>query len=72
MRINKYLALKKISTRRGADELIKEKKVFVNGKLAELGTQIDENNDKVEIRDAKPKQYKYFAYNKPVDRKSVV
>jgi ribosomal 50S subunit-recycling heat shock protein len=34
MRINKYLALKKISTRRGADELIENKKVFINGKLA--------------------------------------
>ena len=26
VRINKYLALKKISTRRGADELVKNKK----------------------------------------------
>jgi 16S rRNA U516 pseudouridylate synthase RsuA-like enzyme len=38
VRINKYLALKKISTRRGADELIKLKKVFINGKLAVLGS----------------------------------
>ena len=30
IRINKYIALKKISTRRGADILIKEKKVFIN------------------------------------------
>ncbi|MDR3519742.1 MAG: pseudouridine synthase [Candidatus Pacebacteria bacterium] len=66
MRINKYLADQKISTRRGADELIKEKKVFINGKLAELGSQVSEG-DKVEVRDAKPKEYKYFAYNKPVD-----
>ena len=65
MRINKYLADKKISTRRGADELIKEKKVFINGKLAELGSQVNEK-DKVEIRGAKPKEYKYFAYNKPI------
>jgi 23S rRNA pseudouridine2604 synthase len=65
MRINKYLADKKISTRRGADELIKEKKVFINGKLAELGSQVNEN-DKIEVRDAKIKKYKYFAYNKPI------
>jgi len=65
MRINKYLADKKISTRRGADELIKEKKVFVNGKVAELGAQVNET-DKVEIKGAKPKEYKYFAYNKPI------
>jgi 23S rRNA pseudouridine2604 synthase len=66
MRINKYLALKKIATRRGADELIKEKKVFINGKLAELGSQVTET-DKVEIKGAKPQAYKYFAYNKPID-----
>ena len=65
MRINKYLALKKISTRRGADELIKEKKVFINGKLAELGSKVLEK-DNVEIKGAKPIEYKYFAYNKPI------
>ena len=59
MRINKYLADKKISTRRGADELIKEKKVFINGKLAELGSQVNEK-DKVEIKGAPIKKYKYF------------
>lgn len=66
MRINKYLADKKISTRRGADELIKEKKVFINGKLAVLGDQVNET-DKVEVKGAKTAEYKYFAYNKPVD-----
>jgi 23S rRNA pseudouridine2604 synthase len=65
MRINKYLAEKKLSTRRGADELIENKKVFVNGKLAVLGMDVDEN-DKVEIRGAEKKDYKYFAYNKPI------
>ena len=66
MRINKYLALKKISTRRGADELIKEKKVFINGKLATLGDKINEK-DKVEIKgDKNPKIYVYFAYHKPI------
>lgn len=65
MRINKYLALKKISTRRGADELIKQKKVFINGKLAVLGSKVNEL-DKVEVRGAEKKEYKYFAYNKPI------
>ncbi len=64
MRINKYLADQKISTRRGADELIKEKKVFINGKLALLGSQVSDN-DTVEVRGDKPKEYKYFAYYKP-------
>jgi 23S rRNA pseudouridine2604 synthase len=65
MRINKYLALQKISTRRGADELVKNKKVFINGKLAVLGSKI-ENGDKVEVRGADKKEYVYFAYNKPI------
>lgn len=65
MRINKYLALKKISTRREADKLIKEKKVFINGKLAVLGSKVKET-DKVEVKGAEQKEYKYFAYNKPV------
>lgn len=65
MRINKYLALKKISTRRGADELIKEKKVFINGKLAVLGSKVNET-DKVEVKGVEQKEYKYFAYNKPI------
>ena len=65
MRINKYLAFKKITTRRGADELVKTKKVFINGKLAVLGSQIEES-DIVEVRETKKKECKYFAYNKPV------
>ena len=57
VRINKYLALKKISTRRGADELVKEKKVFINGKLAVLGSKVLEK-DKVEVRGVEKKEYK--------------
>ncbi len=66
MRINKYLAWKKHSTRRGADELIKDKKVFLNGKLAVLGDKVNEH-DNVEVRFRGPKPtYTYIAYNKPV------
>src|SRR3989338_4881391 len=65
MRINKYLAFKKISTRRGADELVKEKKVFINGRLAVHGDKVNEE-DKVEVKGAKEKKYVYFAYNKPI------
>jgi len=64
-RINKYLADQNVSTRRGADELIKGKKVFINGKLAVLGDQVAEG-DKVEVRGAKKIDYQYFAYNKPI------
>lgn len=65
MRINKYLAWKKHSTRRGADELINAGKVFLNGKLAILGDQVNED-DNVEVRfRGKMKPYLYYAYNKP-------
>lgn len=65
MRINKYLASKKIATRRGADELVTNKKIFINGKLAKLGSQVFEN-DVVEVRGVKTEEYLYFAYNKLV------
>jgi 23S rRNA pseudouridine2604 synthase len=69
MRINKYLALNKISTRRGADDLIKQKKVFINGKLAKLGDQVNEA-DKVEIKGVENKKYSYYAYNKPIGKET--
>ena len=65
VRINKYLALKKISTRRGADELVSAKKVYINSKLAVLGDKVNEA-DKVEVKGAEQKEYKYCAYNKPI------
>ncbi len=65
IRINKYLADKQISTRRGADLLVLEKKVFINGKLAVLGSKVSDG-DKVEVRGAEKKEYLYFAYNKPI------
>lgn len=67
MRINKYLALKKHSTRRGADELIEKGQVLINGKKAVLGDKVNET-DLVEVRfrgNQKPKTYVYYAYNKP-------
>ncbi|MFZ2149976.1 MAG: pseudouridine synthase [Minisyncoccia bacterium] len=65
MRINKYLAWKKISTRRGADELVESKKVFINKKLAVLGSKV-EQKDIVEVKGAPKKTYEYLAYNKPI------
>jgi len=65
LRINKYLALNKHSTRRGADELISKKQVFINGRLAMLGDKVTEK-DQVEVRfRGKQKPYIYIAYNKP-------
>ncbi len=66
MRINKYLALQGLSTRRGADELIEKKKVYINGRVAQLGDKVTET-DKVEMKrghtPAAPRIY--VAYNKP-------
>lgn len=65
VRINRYLAQKGYATRRGADELIQKRKVFINGRIAELGDQVQES-DLVEVRAGKkPAQYIYVAYNKP-------
>lgn len=67
MRINKYLALKNHSTRRGADELIKKNLVIINGRFAVVGDKVEEN-DVVEVRaNKKAKVYEYYAYNKPVN-----
>lgn len=66
MRINKYLALKNYSTRRGADELIEKKQVLINGRFAVLGDKVTEK-DVVEVRkNKKASSYVYFAYHKPV------
>src|SRR5687768_8224765 len=66
IRINKYLALEKHSTRRGADELITKGTVFINGVLAKLGDMVQEG-DKVDVkyRSGKKKELVYIAYNKP-------
>lgn len=65
MRINKYLALKGHSTRREADTLITRKAVLINGRVAQVGDKVLET-DAVEVRrNSRPKQYAYFAFNKP-------
>ncbi len=66
MRINKYLALRGFSTRRGADELIEKKKVSINGRIAKLGDKVLET-DTVEVRKtAKDREpHIYVAYHKP-------
>lgn len=62
MRINKYLAHTGIASRREADELIASGKVKINGKKAEMGQSVQEN-DQVEIV-GKLKTKTYLAYYK--------
>ncbi len=63
MRINKYLAWKKYSTRREGDEMVAKGKVLINGRVALLGDKVLEG-DKVEVR-FRLKKHRYFAYSKP-------
>lgn len=70
MRINKYLALCGVDSRRKVEKLILDGKVTVNGKIVtDLATNIDEKVDEVvydgkilKIQDTK---YKYIMLNKP-------
>ena len=67
IRINRYLSLKGMCTRKEADVLIQKGKVRVNGNTAVLGTKISKS-DVVEIVGsvrAHGLEYRYFAYNKP-------
>ena len=63
MRINKYLALRQLATRREADTYIEAGKVTINGRKAVLGDKVNEG-DKVELQSPK-RTYRYFAFNKP-------
>lgn len=67
MRINKYLAHNRYSTRRGADDMISRGLVKINGHVAVLGDKVNKD-DRVEISSKfKKRDYVYFAYYKPFD-----
>ncbi|HEY8365158.1 MAG TPA: 23S rRNA pseudouridine(2604) synthase RluF [Haloplasmataceae bacterium] len=68
MRINKYISESGICSRRDADRLILNQMVTINGKIAELGSIVNEE-DIVKVNDIeiKPKKkHIYIALNKPV------
>ena len=76
MRINKFIATKTAYSRRKADELIKEKKVKINGKVLENLAYTANDDDEVEldgriISDIKVKKY-YYLFNKPKNVVSTV
>jgi len=64
VRINKYMADAGLASRRQADEFIEKGQVFVNGKKATTGMQVDPKTDKIEVK-GKKEEYVYYAYNKP-------
>ena len=68
MRINKFLAECGVASRRACDKLIEDGKVKVNGRVASLGQEIDENNDSVICEGKKvsrAKKFEYYVMNKP-------
>jgi len=67
MRINKYLASCGVASRRGADELIKEGVVKINGRICSAGDEVNES-DSVTVNGKKinvVKKFDYYIMNKP-------
>ena len=68
MRINRFLALCKIASRRKSEELVTAGKIKINGRLAVLADEVDPAKDTVEYNGKKltvPENYEYFLLNKP-------
>ncbi len=68
VRINRYLYLTGICSRRAADRLIDKHEVFINNKVATLGQKVNKGDRVTLGSEAKKLQasYKYYIYNKPV------
>lgn len=68
MRINKFISESGKTSRRGADKLVAEGRVTINGKLAEMGSQV-EPGDQVRVDGElvhRENNHVYIALNKPV------
>ena len=67
IRINKYIALCGICSRREADGLIENGRVTINGQKAELGSKVKEGDTVLlDQKEVKPEEKKVVAYYKPV------
>jgi pseudouridylate synthase len=67
MRIQKYIAETGLCSRRKAEEYIRDGKITVNGKIAEIGQNVEENdiityNGKL----LKKEELEYYLLNKPL------
>ncbi|MCZ8522914.1 MULTISPECIES: 23S rRNA pseudouridine(2604) synthase RluF [Paenibacillus] len=68
MRINKFISETGLCSRREVDKLVEAKRVTINGKPAELGSQVEEGDEvRVDGRLVSTKKpHVYIALNKPV------
>lgn len=76
MRLQKYLALSGVASRRASEKLIAEGHVAVNGTtVTEMGVQVDENADLITV-DGQPvaleTEKHYLAYCKPIGEVTTV
>ena len=67
-RVQKIIANAGLCSRRKAEELIANGKVFVNGKKISLGDKADLKKDKVQVsgKQIQARDNQYFALNKPM------
>lgn len=69
MRINKYLALCGVASRRKSEDFVLSGKVSINGNIVKsLATDVDLKKDKVELEGKQlclPSNYVYYKLNKP-------
>lgn len=68
MRINKFISEKGICSRREADKLIEQKRVTINGRIAQIGSMVFEGDlVKIDGKPLRPRdEFVYLVLNKPV------
>ncbi|MCH1624002.1 23S rRNA pseudouridine(2604) synthase RluF [Fredinandcohnia quinoae] len=68
IRINKFISESGKASRRGADKLISEGRVTINGKVAKIGSQVEPGDDVRVSGDPirMARNYVYIALNKPI------
>lgn len=67
MRIQKYIAETGLCSRRKAEEYIRDGKITVNGKVAVIGQNVEENDIiKYNGKILKKEELEYYLLNKPL------